>query len=119
MRRFLRRLKLALGTLAAGVVFACSGTPGEMEPLAPKPDPVPAQKPVPGAPDPLDPSRERPPTQPPDAGSPINIPAPQFRSGQTPPGDAGVEDALDLPPVPDSLPPDANKQPESAAFNCC
>jgi hypothetical protein len=36
-----------------------------------------------------------------------------------PPGDAGVEDAVALPPVPDALPPDANKRPESTSYNCC
>ena len=123
-----RKLTLWLAGLAGGGVLACSGptSPGEMPPLAPRPDPmqpIPShpnpKAPVPGAPDPLRPKR-------PDAGAPMTeVPAPQFEGGAVTipmqqPADAGVSDAVVLPPgVLDALPSDANKRPESTAFHCC
>lgn len=87
--------------------------------MAPRPDPMqpaPGQpnpkRPVPGSPDPL--------PAPPD-GAPVtrDLPAPQFQSSGDTPADAGA-DAVVLPPdIPDALPSDANKQPESVSFKCC
>ena len=133
LRHLVRKLKLSLAGLVGGFAFACSGpNPGEMPPLAPRPEPVqpmpsgpePTKAPVPGAPDF--------PT-PPDAGATpptTNIPAPQFKSsGETlpvqnapkqQPVDAGVSDAVVLPEViPDALPSDAARRPESTAYACC
>jgi hypothetical protein len=129
LRKLIRKLKLSLAGLVGGFAFACSGpNPGEMPPLAPRPDPVqpvptgePSKAPVPGAPD--FPTR-------PDAGSPTtSIPAPQFKrsaetlpvqSGSNVPTDAGVSDATVLPQeIPDALPIDAGKRPESTAYACC
>ena len=129
-RGLLRKLKLRwLAGLVGGFAFACSAptSPGEAPPLAPRPQPVqpmpeerdpePATTPLPGAPDPLSP-----PT--PDAGPVTEVPTPEVRGAtypmQQPPADAGTQDAVAMPPaVPDALPPDANKQPESTAFACC
>jgi hypothetical protein len=137
LRRLVRKLKLRwLAGLVGGFAFACSGRPAnpEVAPLAPRPEPmqpVPGQPnpkaPVPGSPDPL--------PAPPDGAPVTDLPAPQFHSSGTEPdagsaGDAvevGAEpdggsvpsDAVELPPIPDSLPADANKQPESPAFPCC
>ena len=124
LRNLIRKLKLSLAGLVGGLAFACSGpNPGEAPPLAPRPEPVqpmpgspePSKAPVPGAPD----------FPTPDAGAPTtNIPAPQFKSSaetmQKPPGDAGVNDATVLPQeIPDALPGDAARRPESTAYNCC
>jgi len=128
LRHLVRKLKLRwLAGFVGGFAFACSGptNPGEMPPLAPRPEPVqpmpssdrpapsPTNAPVPGAPDPI----------PPDAGV-IEQPAPEVRGEAFPqqqqPVDAGTSDAVVLPPaVPDALPPDASKQPQSTAFVCC
>ena len=130
-RRLLRKLKLRwLAGFVGGFAFACSAptSPGEAPPLAPRPQPVqpmPEERdpaptttppPLPGAPDPLPP-----PT--PDAAV-TEVPTPEVRGAGYPmqqaPGDAGTQDAVTLPSeVPDALPPDANKQPESTAFVCC
>jgi autotransporter family porin len=130
LRNLVRKLKLSLAGLVGGFAFACSGpNPGEMPPLAPRPEPVqptpsspePSKAPVPGAPDF--------PT-PPDAGAgpTTSIPAPQFKSSGEPlpvqnapaPSDAGVSDAVVLPEViPDALPSDAARRPESTAYACC
>lgn len=125
LRNLVRKLKLSLAGLVGGFAFACSGpNPGEAPPLAPRPEPMqpvpsgpePSKAPVPGAPDF--------PT-PPDAGAPTtNLPAPQFKSSGEPmqkaPVDAGVNDAAVLPQdIPDALPPDAARRPESTAYNCC
>jgi hypothetical protein len=71
---------------------------------------------------------------PPDGGAPpppsptTNLPAPQFKSSGEPmqnapkqtPTDAGVSDAVVLPQeIPDALPPDAARRPESTAYACC
>ncbi|MDQ3370000.1 MAG: hypothetical protein M3680_31665, partial [Myxococcota bacterium] len=90
-------LPLVVAGLLGGVV-ACSGptNPGEMPPLAPRPDPVqptpttppgpmgdpdPSGNPVPGAPDPIDPSRTGPTFPAADGGVPITrLTSPQFRS---------------------------------------
>ncbi len=127
LRNLVRKLKFSLAGLVGGFAFACSGpNPGEMPPLAPRPEPMqpipsgePSKAPVPGAPD--FPTR-------PDAGAPTtNIPAPQFKSsaetlptqsGSNAPTDAGVSDATVLPKeIPDALPSDANKRPTAHA--CC
>lgn len=111
---------------------ACSGpnNPGEMPPLAPRPDPMapmPGEPggggdpaPVPGAPDPIDP--------PGDGGVPLSVTdypgvvlaaQPQQSPKQKTPvttTDAGVpptgDAAAPLPPVPDALPPDAARRAE-------
>ena len=132
LRNLVRKLKLSLAGLVGGFAFACSGAnPSEAPPLAPRPEPVqplpsgppPTTAPVPGAPDF--------PT-PPDGGAPpppsANIPAPQFKSSvetmqnapKQVPADAGVSDAAVLPQeIPDALPPDAARRPESTAYACC
>ena len=94
--------------------------PSQPERKAPTPDQVPDV--VPGAPDPLDPSRR------PDAGV-TEVPAPTVKGSHEPmqtPTDAGVHDAVTLPEeVPDALPGDAARRPESmsanetTSFNCC
>jgi hypothetical protein len=136
LRALVRKLKLSLAGLVGGFAFACSGpNPGEMPPMAPRPEPVqptpssPDRKaPVPGAPDPLDPTKTGPTIPTPDAG--ITELAPKFQSSveSTPmqrapkhtPADAGVNDAVTLPDeVPDALPPDAARRPESTSFHCC
>jgi hypothetical protein len=52
-----------------------------------------------------------------------SLPSPKLESShepmQKPPADAGVQDAVALPPVPDAMPPDANKRADQAAFSCC
>jgi hypothetical protein len=124
LRKLIRKLKLSLAVLVGGLAFACSGpNPGEMPPLAPRPDRVqpvptePSKVPVPGAPDF--------PT-PPDAGAPVPLTRAEFKGsvepqhGSATPADAGVSDATVLPEeVPDALPPDANRRPRSTAFACC
>lgn len=127
LRNLVRKLKLGLAGLVGGFAFACSGPAPEAPPLAPRPDqvqPMPDHKkaPVPGAPDPLDPARTTVPTH--DAG--VSETQPKFESSvemipaQATPPDAGVQDAVALPDeVPDALPPDASKRPESTAFHCC
>ena len=119
MRRLVRKLKLALAGLVGGFAFACSAptNPGEMPPLAPRPEPVqptPSNAPVPGAGDPLKKAMT------PDAGAAVSVPAPQFNSSAEPqaPADAGV-DAVLPEEIPDALPPDANRQPQAAGFHCC
>ncbi|MBA3393719.1 MAG: hypothetical protein H0T89_13810 [Deltaproteobacteria bacterium] len=133
-RRLTQKLKIALAGLVGGFAFACGAPtqPGEMPPLASRPDqvqpapsPRPDPRPVPGAPDPLDPARTGPTVpSPSDAGVPLTmITPPDFRaSGSQPahaPGDAGVPPASDggmsdaavLPPtLPDALPADASKR---------
>lgn len=124
LRHLVRKLKFGLAGLVGGFAFACSGptNPGEMPPMAPRPEPVqPApgrdpNAPVPGSPDPIKP----------DAGAPVtSMPSPKLESShetvpmQKPPVDAGVQDAVALPPVPDALPADASKRADQAAFNCC
>ncbi len=128
LRKLVRKLKLGLAGLVGGFAFACSGPAPEAPPLAPRPEPmqpVPDQKkaPVPGAPDPLAPTKTGP-TVTPDAG--VTETSPKFESShemipaQSTPPDAGVQDAVALPnEVPDALPPDASKRPESAGFACC
>jgi hypothetical protein len=126
LRRLVRKLKLRwLAGLVGGFAFACSGRPAnpEVAPMAPRPEPMqpaPGQPnpkaPVPGSPDPL--------PAPPDGAPVTYVPAPQFESSVEPMGvepDAGVpSDAVALPPeVPDALPSDASKQPESPEFPCC
>lgn len=140
LRRFVRKLKLTLAGLAGlgGFAVACSApNPGEMPPLAPRPEPMqplpsqPERKaPVPGAPDPLEPK-----TPSPDAGV-MQMPSPQVQGTHEPmqqgapkpqaPTDAGVHDAVALPEeIPDALPGDAARRPEStgstqsSGFNCC
>lgn len=122
-RRLVRKLELRwLAGLVGGFAFACSGrpaSPGEMPPLAPRPEPVqpvPGQPnpkaPVPGAPDPL--------RVPPDGAPVTDLPSPQFQSSGAEPSDAGVtNDVVELPPIPDALPADASKQPETPTFPCC
>lgn len=136
-----RRLKLALAGLVGGFAFACGGptNPGEMPPMAPRPDPVqpvpdhrpsdPSPTPVPGAPDPLDPSRTGPTNPAPaDAGVPVTEIAPvQFQHDDGTPSDGGAPPSEDrdppptdasvdmdasapLPPIPDALPPDAPRR---------
>ena len=135
LRKLVRKLKLGLAGLVGGFAFACSGpNPGEMPPLAPRPEhvqPMPRdpKAPVPGAPDPMDPAKTGPTVPaPPDAGAPVTeIPSPSIQGShetipmQKPtPVDAGVQDALGLPSeVPDAMPPDANKRPESTSYHCC
>ena len=126
-RNLLRKLKLALAGLVGGFAFACSGptNPGEMPPMAPRPEPMQPtpshdqNAPVPGSPDPIKVTA-------PDAGAPVtSVPSPKLESSsetipmQKPPVDAGVKDAVTLPPVPDAMPPDASKRADQAAFNCC
>lgn len=116
----LRDLKFGLAGLVGGFAFACSGptNPGEMPPLAPRPEPMqPSRDPVPGSPDPIKVTT-------PDAGAPVtSVPSPELESShapvQKPPPNAGVQDAVSMPPVPDALPSDANKRADQAAFNCC
>ena len=130
LRRLVRKLKLRwLAGLVGGFAFACSAptNPGEMPPLAPRPEPVqpvpsetkpaPTTTPpiVPGSPDPI----------PGDAGV-TEVPTPEVRGErhfpqQKPPVDAAGVDAVELPAeIPDALPPDASKRPESTAgFTCC
>ena len=122
-RRFVRKLKLRwLAGFVGGFAFACSAptNPGEMPPLAPRPEPVqpvpeapkpsPTTTPVPGAPDPI----------PPDAAV-MEVPTPEVRGErfQKPPVDAGPDAAVLPEEIPDALPPDASKQPESTAYACC
>lgn len=141
-QRIARKLKAAFAGLVGGFAFACSGPtqPGEMPPLAPRPEPMQptpsSPEPVPGAPDPIDPTPG--PTVPPaDGGVPMTeIEPPQFRSARPRQADdAGVVDdggtagdaaappeppepappadaSVPLPPIPDALPADANKRPE-------
>ena len=129
LRRLVRKLKLRwLAGLVGGAAFACSAptSPGEVPPLAPRPQPMqpmpeapapaPTTTPVPGAPDPI-----------PDAGV-AQIPTPEVRGvaypqqatpQHPPPGDAGTSDATVLPSeIPDALPPDASTQPPQT-FACC
>ncbi len=136
MRRHLaQKLKLALAGLGGGFAFACGAPtqPGEMPPLASRPDQVqpapssrPDPRPVPGAPDPLDPAKTGPTVpSPPDGGVPLTmITPPDFRAGGSgpahapgdagvapSPSDAGASDASVLPPtLPDALPADASKR---------
>jgi hypothetical protein len=122
LRDLVRKLKFGLAGLVGGFAFACSGptNPGEMPPMAPRPEPVqpsPSRDPVPGAPDPIKVTT-------PDAGAPVtSVPSPKLESShepmQKPPPDAGVQDAVALPPVPDALPSDASKRADQTAFNCC
>ena len=126
-RRFenLRRKILAgLAGLVGGFATACApNPPGEAPPLAPRPEPVqpmPASNdpaPVPGAPDPMSPK-----FPPDDAGAPGAPPpvlAPGFVDNRVPTpaqaSDAGVADAVQLPPVPDASLPDSNAQPAADA----
>jgi hypothetical protein len=128
LRDLVRKLKFGLAGIVGGFAFACSGptNPGEMPPMAPRPEPVQPMPshdpnaPVPGSPDPIKVTT-------PDAGAPVtSMPSPKLESShedsvpmQKPPADAGVQDAVAMPPVPDSLPSDANKRADQAAFSCC
>ena len=86
------------------------------EPVQPMPGGTDPKAPVPGAPDPI---------RVPDAGAPVtSVPSPKLESShepmQTTPGDAGTSDAVEMPKqVPDAMPPDASKRPESVSFACC
>lgn len=114
---FPNKLKLRwLAGFVGGVVFACRApTPGEMPPLAPRPEPVqpmpadpksePTTTPVPGAPDPI----------PADAAA-TAVPVPEVRADrfQSSAVDAGTDAAVLPQQIPDALPLDANKQPESS-----
>jgi hypothetical protein len=124
-------MRTLLASLTLVVAAACSGpnNPGEMPPLAPRPDPMapmPGEPggggdpaPVPGAPDPIDP--------PGDGGVPLSVTdypgvvlaaKPQDTTKKKTPvspppdaeptGDAGAP----LPPVPDALPADASRRAE-------
>ena len=124
-RRFenLRRKILAgLAGLVGGFATACApNPPGEAPPLAPRPEPVqpmPASDDpvVPGAPDPTAP--KFPPADGGAPGAPPPVSAPGFVDDRIPvqtpdagsrhtPADAGVNDAVNLPPVPDAAIPDA------------
>lgn len=128
LRHLVRKLKFGLAGLVGSFAFACSGptNPGEMPPMAPRPEPVqptPSRDPnapVPGSPDPIKATT-------PDAGAPVTaVPSPKLEAShetiemQKPPSDAGVvRDAVALPPVPDALPPDANKRADQMTYDCC
>jgi hypothetical protein len=116
-----RKILLGLAGLVGGFATACApNPPGEAPPLAPRPEPVQPmpggdEPVVPGAPDPMSPK-----FPPDDAGAP-GAPPPRTAPGfaddripvQTPDAgraqavDAGVNDAVNLPPVPDAAIPDA------------
>jgi hypothetical protein len=107
-RQLRRKIRLALAGLFGGYALACSPSPGEMPPLAPRPEPT---QPLPGAPDPLAPKV---PTQfpPSDAGTPPGAPPPISAPGfhATHAVDAGVDG--ELPPIPDGgVPADAPAVP--------
>lgn len=120
-------LALTAGVVAASVA-ACAGRPGEMAPVAPRPDPTPLAAPVPGAAasDMASPAHGFP-----DAGvdalpgaaassmrrvSVVAVPTPEFSPSVTAPRDASDADGYSppLPPIPDAKLPDANIHPSLA-----
>ena len=115
MLRLRRKLRDFLLGLAGGFAVACQPTPGEMPPLAPRPEPTqPAPGPaVPGVPDPIEPTSPGPTFPSADGGVPAvpPPPGPAFIAERVQASDAGVSDGgarivFDAAPdAPSSLPP--------------
>lgn len=136
MLRLRRKLRDFLLGLAGGLAVACQPTPGEMPPLAPRPEPTqPGPGPVvPGVPDPIDPTSPGPTIPSADAGVPAIPPGPaafiqevrdpEVRAERVQASDAGVADGSTrvvfdaapdapspLPPIPDGGVPKVDAGP--------